>query len=128
LSCSGGYIRNTSYGSTNAPVKKVSFSNPINPTRPVEQEALLDSGASGTFIPRSVADELALQKIRMSKTYDFQGNFTGEKPVYVVTVSCDSMINNVEAIETDGFAIIGRDILNTIIFTLNARRNSWDMS
>lgn len=100
----------------------------MDSTRPVEQEALLDSGASGTMIPRSVVDELGLQKSKMSKTYDYQGKFTGLKPVYVVTVSCDSMISNVEAVETDGFAIIGRDILNTIKFTLDARRNNWDMS
>jgi len=128
LSCSGRYIRNTSYGLTSAPVKKVSFSNPLDPTRPVEQEALLDSGASGTLIPRSVANELGLQISKMAKTYDYQRKFTGLKPVYVVTVSCDSMINNVEAIETNGSAIIGRDILNTIKFTLDARRNNWEMS
>jgi len=100
----------------------------MDPSRPVEEEALLDSGASGTMIPRRVADELGLQKTGMSKTYDYQGKFTGEKPVYVVTVSCDSMNNNVSAVETDGFAIIGRDILNTIKFTLDARRNNWEMS
>jgi len=38
------------------------------------------------------------------------------------------MNNNVSAVETDGFAIIGRDILNTIKFTLDARRNNWEMS
>jgi len=128
LSCSGGYVKKPHFGSTIAPVKKISFSNPMYPDRPIEREALLDSGASNTMIPRDVAEELALQQIRTSKTYDYKGTFTGEEPVYVVSVSCDSMINNVEAIETRGGAIIGRDILNTIKFSLDARRNRWEMS
>ncbi len=128
MSCSGGFVKKPSLGSTIAPVKKISFFNPMYLTRPVEREALLDSGASGTMIPEDVAEELALEKIKMAKTYDYKGTFTGEKPVYVVTVSCDSMTNNVEAIETPGIAIIGRDILNTIKFSLDARRNRWEMS
>lgn len=128
MSCKGRYVLKGIYGSNNAPVKKIQFSNPINSSRPIETEALLDTGASQTFIPKKYANELALEKIRMSKTYDYRGKPTGEYPVYVVTVTCDGMTNNVQAIETDGFAIIGRDILNSVEFILTARQGKWEMS
>jgi len=114
------------YGKNNAPVKKVQFSNPVNPSRPIEVEALLDTGASGSMIPKKYADDLALLEIRKSKVAGYDGKFT-EKPVYVVRVTCDDMTNDIEAIETDGIPLIGRDILNSVKLTFTAQQGQWEM-
>lgn len=127
MSCNGRYTRQQKYGDTLAPVKLVRFLNPLNELNFVEIEALLDSGASATFIPKKVAEDLALVEMRKSPTYDYQRKSTGLKPVYAVIVSCDSMSNVVEAIETDGFPIIGRDVLNTTQLTLNGPQQRWAM-
>jgi len=127
LSCNGRYTRNARYGSNLAPVRQVKFFNPIVDTHFAERESLIDSGASATFIPADVADELALVELRRSPVFDFQGNPVGTKPVYVVTITCDTLSHNVQAIETDGFPIIGRDILNTLDLTLRGTQQRWEM-
>jgi len=127
LSCNGRYSGQRVYGSSVAPVKKVRFTNPQYITQFVDTEALIDSGASGTMIPKDVAEELALLEIRKSDSYDFEGNHKGRKPVYVVTVSCDNLSQNVQAVETNGIPIIGRDILNTLQLTLRGPQQHWEM-
>jgi len=127
LSCSGRYIRRPKYGSTLAPVRTVRFTNPVYTTQFVEREALIDSGASGTLIPRDIASDLALVEIRKSMTRDYQGNSLGKEPVYVVRVTCDNLTHDVEAIETPGFPIIGRDILNQLQTTLRGPQQRWEM-
>ena len=128
MSCNGRYSGQSRYGSTLAPVRNVRFTNPVYTTQFVDKEALIDSGASGTMISKDIAAKLALVEIRKSKSYDYEGNFTGIKPVYVVTVSCDNLSHNVEAVETNGFPIIGRDIINTLQLTLRGPQQRWEMS
>ena len=127
MSCNGRYSGQKRYGSTLAPVRNVRFTNPVYITQFVDREALIDSGASGTMIPKDIAEELALVEIRKSDSYDYEGNFKGSKPVYVVTVLCDNLSHNVEAIETNGSPIISRDILNTLQLTLQGPQQRWEM-
>lgn len=127
MSCNGRYSGQSRYGNTLAPVRIVRFINPVYTTQFVDRESLIDSGASGTMIPKDIAEKLALIEIRKSDSYDYEGNFTGRKSVYVVTVSCDNLSHNVEALETNGIPIIGRDILNTLQLTLRGPQQRWEM-
>ena len=127
MSCNGRYSGQRIYGSNVAPVKKIRFTNPQYTTQFVDTEAIIDSGASGTMIPKDVAEELALLEIRKSDSYDYEGKSTGRKPVYVVIVSCDNISKNVQAVETNGMPILGRDILNTLQLTLRGPQQRWEM-
>ena len=107
-------------------MKLLRFSHPVYDTQFVDEEALLDSGASATMITKKIAENLALQEIDRRVVVDFDGN-EYEKSVYVVKVSCDSVVNVVEVLETDVQPILGRDILNQFEVKLNGPQQRWEM-
>lgn len=109
------------------PAAMIKFLHPVYENQSVEVEALIDSGASGTLIPESIAEQLALQPMNKTIMKDFQGKVIGEKPVYHIKVIIDSLEFNVDAAETEGFAIIGRDVLNKITTTLQGIQQKWEM-
>jgi len=109
------------------PAATIKFIHPVYEDQSVEVEALIDSGASATLIPESVADQLALVPINKVVMRDFQGQVVGEKNVYHIKVTIDSLDFDIDVAETAGFAIIGRDILNKINTTLYGIRQKWEM-
>jgi len=125
LSAKGTY--STRYYARAYPAVHIKFVHPVYPQLSDETEALIDSGASGTLIPQSTVKKLALRAINETIMKDYQGNITGKKPVYYVTVVIDSLIFNVNAAETEGNAIIGRDIMNKLTTTLYGKQQKWEM-
>jgi len=109
------------------PAVNIRFTHPVYEAQSVEAEAMIDSGASGTLIPKSIADQLALQPINYTVMKDYQGKVTGKKPLYAVIVKVGSMVFNLDVAETDGHAIIGRDLMNKLTTTLWGRQQKWEM-
>lgn len=109
------------------PAAVIKFIHPVYESQSVEVEALIDSGASATLIPESIVDQLALQPINKATMKDYQGKVIGKKSVYYLKVVIDSLEFNVNAAETEGFAIIGRDVLNKITTTLYGVQQKWEL-
>lgn len=127
MSCSGVYRFDANlYGSNPAPVKLIRFTNPIITTHFVDLEALVDSGSTVTMIPKDIAQDLALQEIDRRLVRDYEG-VSRLSPVYVVEVSCDTFTQRVEAVETKGIPIIGRDVMNGLEVILDGPHQRWVM-
>ncbi len=109
------------------PAANIRFIHPVYEEQSVEAEALIDSGSSGTLIPEFIAEQLALIPINRAIMRDYQGKVTGEKSVYHIKVTIDSLEFNVDAAETEGNAIIGRDVLNKITTILQGVQQKWVM-
>lgn len=66
--------------------EKVKLTNLFDPTKSVEVEAVVDTGATMLVLPQDIIDELGLRKMREVKVR-YANNKTEVKPVYgVVTV------------------------------------------
>ena len=94
----------------------------------IEDDALIDSGASGTFIPRTIADNLGLIPNNFVPVQDFEGTITGQRGVYTVKVELGTEIFTLRAIETNGYSIVGRDILNKHKTLLQGIQQKWEIS
>jgi predicted aspartyl protease len=81
--------------------------------------ALIDSGADGSQIPEEIADSLGLQPVTRIEVVDFAGNSHGMRAVYDVRIIIDSIPFSVQAAETEGDFLIGRDLINTIRLVLD---------
>lgn len=125
MSTEGSYSTKTSKKAY--PAANIRFIHPVYEEQFVEVEALIDSGASGTLIPESIVEQLALQPINRATMRDYQGKVVGEKSVYHIKVIIDSLEFYVDVAETEGFAIIGRDVLNKITTTLKGVQQKWMM-
>ena len=109
------------------PAATIKFIHPVYGNQSEEVEALIDSGASATLIPESIADNLALIPLNKITMKDFQGKVVGEAPVYHIKVMINSLEFDIDVAETKGFAIIGRDVLNKLTTTLQGVQQKWEM-
>ena len=87
-------------------------------------EALVDSGASGTIVPESLALDLNLRKIgeRTISGYDHRPE---RRSQYAVDIDfLGLLLRNfpVVAVPNRTYALIGRDILNRYVTTLDGPR------
>lgn len=82
--------------------------------------ALVDSGADGSQIPDVTAQALGLQQIDTQTVIDANGN-SQDRPVYVVNAEFEGFtFDFVEVVGSDyPIALVGRDVLNELITTLN---------
>ena len=126
MSAAGSY--STKRSKRAYPAANIRFVHPVYEQQSVEVEALIDSGASGTLIPESIVDQLALQPINTATMIDYRWIVIGTKPVYHIKVVVDSLEFNVDVAETEGPAIIGRDVLNKITTTLQGVQQRWEMN
>jgi len=128
MSCNGNYRFNENlYGHTPAPVKLIRFTSPEFHDRSIDEETLIDSGASGTLISKNIVDQLALEETDRVESFDFEENSTGFKPIYIVQVSCDSFSFDIDAMETNSHPILGRNVLNQLELLLRGRNQTWEM-
>ena len=125
MNANGSY--GTKFQAKAYPQAKIKFINPIHESQTVEQNALIDSGASGTMIPKSVVNDLGLTTNNFLAVVDYEGNTTGNKGVYAVKVELGTDVFVVRALETNGYAIIGRDILNKHTTTLKGIQQQWEI-
>lgn len=85
--------------------------------------ALIDTGASGSSIPKDLAKRLELQPHDFAEQFDYEDISHGWKPLYYVDLSLGSLsFNNVEVDEKDdNLFIIGRDVLNQTKLVLDGK-------
>lgn len=103
------------------PVIEVFLENPDNSQKSVVFTAFVDSGADGTLIPLNYLESIEAERVgRMGLP-----GITGVKitvDTYLVTVTIGNyQIHGIEAsgISNSQEPIIGRDVLNQLIVTLN---------
>ena len=66
--------------------EKIKLTNVLDPTKSVEVEALVDTGAMMLVLPQDIVDELGLKKIKDVRVR-YANNETEDRPMYrVVTV------------------------------------------
>lgn len=110
------------------PQAKIKFIHPAYSQYFEEVDALIDSGASGTCIPKVIATKLGLKATNTTAVEDFEKKKSSPRNVYAVKVSINSSEYFVNAVETDAYAIVGRDIMNTLTTTLKGVQQNWEMS
>ena len=79
------------------------------------------------MIPRGVAEQLKLVAHNLWQTNDYQNVSTGYRAVYRVRISFWQLAFNIDMVETDGIAIIGRDVLNRFTTTLHGRQTQLEI-
>ena len=111
-----------------APFANLTISHPINKIDTYDVDALVDTGADVTLITKSVVENLHLIPNGLENMYDFEGNFVGQKPKYLIGISFGTFHFNIQAVETDGDPILGRDVLNRLTTVLKGTANLMEMS
>jgi clan AA aspartic protease len=104
-------------------IEKVKFTNLLEPTKSVEVDAVIDTGATMLVLPQNVVDELGLKKIREVKVR-YANNRTESKAIYgVVTVEIKGRTGNFDVLaEVEGSQpIIGQVVLEVLDFVVDTR-------
>ena len=84
--------------------------------------ALIDTGADGTLIPWSIIERLNLQQVDQVEVTGYNQRDYQLKPVFSAHISIPRLkplIIRAIPIESDDYAIIGRDIINKWQLDLN---------
>lgn len=109
-----------------APVVLVELRSPTSPNvpHPARLPALIDSGADGSAIPRALIDSLRLCQVDeiMAGGYDDEEEDLVPQPVYSVHLTFPSLkpiLVEVIPKDSEGYAIIGRNIINDWLLTLD---------
>jgi len=110
-----------------APYAKVTVVHPTNSNQSVDDDALVDSGASGSLISKWIAERLMLVPNNIVPVRDFQGNVVGNKPTFQVKINIGTFSFSIIVAETDGKTIIGRDIMNQLTTILKGRARELEM-
>jgi len=110
-----------------APTVNITVYHPTDSTQSTDVEALVDSGADYSMIPRGVVELLGLVPFDVWKSGDFDGNDTGDKAVYHVKISIGSFDFDTTMVETNGDTLIGRNDLNNITTVLKGRKQELEL-
>ena len=112
-----------------APIASVTWASPAAPDRKAETRALIDSGAAVTVAPPDVFLALGVKSIGWLEATGYQGEAERHQ-VFEVSLEIEGhllpLLRVAEA-EVDE-AIIGRDVLNRFILTLNGPALTFDLS
>ena len=117
---------NHSIFSPPAPVVSVEWCSPASPNAPNPERlpALIDSGADCCVVPQSLIDNLHLCQVDECPVggYDDKEGELPTKPIYsihLVIPSLNPILAEVIPKDSEGYAIIGRDIINEWLLTLD---------
>jgi hypothetical protein len=110
-----------------APVVPIELRSPASPTEPNPARliAQIDSGADGSAIPQILVDSLHLCKVDEVKVGGYDAGEEGDfeiKPVYSVLLTVlplKPVLAQVIPLSPETYAIIGRDIINEWLLTLD---------
>lgn len=97
-------------------IEKVKLTSLFDPTKTVEVEAVIDTGATMLVVPQNLVDELGLRKIRETKVR-YANNKVESKWVYgAVTVELKGRrgISEVLAEETGSQPLVGQILLEAL--------------
>lgn len=124
-----------------APFLEVSFLTPVplSVKNSIISHAIIDSGASISVIPKSIAVKLGLKHIDEIEVRGFKSDLDdnnknkGEKPksyVYPILITVESLGNFITKVVTwdEQYAIIGRDLLNKWLILLNGPDKIFEIS
>ena len=104
-------------------VEKTRITNLLDPTKTVEIEAVIDTGATMVVLPQNIVDDLGLRKIREAKAR-YANNKVELKSIYgVVTIEIKGRIGNFDVLaEAEGSQpLIGQVVLEVLDLVVDAR-------
>ena len=107
------------------PMPVVQLSVPAADGRPVHFEAIVDTGADATMLPLSFLDAIAAQQAGWVRVAGISG-ISRRLPTFARPLSLgDLALGNVLVIGQANLetSIVGRDVLNHLILTLNGLAN-----
>jgi len=104
-------------------IEKVKITNLLEPSKSIEVEAVIDTGATMVVLPQNIVDELMLKKIREVKVR-YANNSTESKSIYgVVTIEIKGRTGNFDVLaEAEGSQpLIGQVVLEILDFVVDPR-------
>lgn len=104
-------------------IEKVKITNYNDPTKSIEVEAVIDTGATMVVLPQNIVNELRLKKIRETRVKD-ANNSTELKSIYgVVTIEIKGRTGNFDVLaEVEGAQpLIGQVVLEILDLVVDPR-------
>jgi len=104
-------------------LERIKITNLLDPTRSIEIDAVIDTGATMVVLPQNIVDELKLKKIREVKVR-YANNTTETKSIYgVVTIEIKGRTGNFDVLaEAEGSPpLIGRVVLGILDLVVDPR-------
>jgi len=104
-------------------IEKVKITNLLEPSKSIEVEAVIDTGATMVVLPQNIVDELMLKKIREVKVR-YANNSTESKSIYgVVTIEIKGRTGNFDVLaEAEGSQpLIGQVVVEILDFVVDPR-------
>ncbi len=104
-------------------IEKVKIENFNDPTRSIEVEAVIDTGATMVVLPQNIVSELGLKKIRETKV-KYANNGIESKSIYgVVTIEIKGRTGNFDVLaEVEGAPpLIGHVVLEILDLVIDPR-------
>jgi len=111
-----------------APIARVSLRHPESGLTVPDVPMLIDSGADVTLIPRSSVDLLGLE-IAPDETYElksFDGSSSISNAVELHLIFLQKAFKGRFLLMEEKCGILGRDVLNHIVLTLDGPHQTWD--
>ncbi len=106
------------------PIVEVVIANPENPKKAISLSALVDSGADTTFIAESHLQALGLEPVRLARVRGIWGGSYAVAMYSVrLTIGSYAFFGVRVAGDKQGQTILGRNVLNETIVTLNGLAN-----
>ena len=110
-----------------APFVSIELRSPASPanSKPDQMTALIDTGAYGSVIPNSLVEKLNLCMVSEVEVGDYEASKEEDfktKSVYSVHLNIPNLpfiIVEVTSFETEDYAIIGRNVINEWLLTLD---------
>jgi aspartyl protease family protein len=100
---------------------RVTIANPTNEELKSEVEALVDTGASFTVVPRALANDLKLPITGRGRVRTAAGDLTIDRGRAFVQIDGQSEINPVYISDTADKVLIGVVTLETLALTVNPK-------
>ena len=104
-------------------IEKVRVTNVFEPSKSVEIEAVIDTGATMVVLPQDIVDKLGLKKIRDTKVR-YANNKTELKLVYgIVTIEIKGRAGNFDVLaeEKGSQPLIGQVVLEVLDLVVDPR-------
>ena len=115
-----------------APVLEIFLSSPGVPaSSPTSVEALIDSGADITVIPRKFVEQLQLKMVDQLPIMGYEGVQSAKLvDIYSATIFIQNVGEYVVRVlpSNDGLALIGRDIINSWELFLHGKASIFEIS
>lgn len=119
-----------------SPVLNIELRLPNNPdeSRMISITGQLDTGADGTLIPINMIEELGLCQVDeiLVGGYDTDKNDMELRPIFSAHITINPLSSFIAQVipqySTDEYALIGRDIINKMLITLDGPRNQMYVS